>query len=130
MTLSCFLQHFIVLSCPHTYISHTGLLQDDRIAYSPILSFSLQHPALRIFRYIISITNHVRVCSSRRLSTNKNNPTHSIRRNKKQFDQIDQKSDQKFEQYSCVTRTISNGSWQFPSSISLIRGGQLRSSST
>ena len=61
--------------CPRLHlciIAYTRLLQDDRLAYSPILSFSLQHSVLRIFRYIISITNHFRVRLSPRLSTSKN----------------------------------------------------------
>ena len=41
--------------------NHVRLWQDDRLAYSPMLSFSLRHSALCIFRYIKSITNHFRV---------------------------------------------------------------------
>ena len=62
--------------------------QDGKLAYLPMLSFLLQDFALRIFRYIISITNHFRVRSSPRLSTSKNttkifqrNPPRSIRNN-------------------------------------------------
>ena len=43
------------------FITHAMLLQDDKLAYSPMLSFSLQHFALRIFRCIISITSHFQV---------------------------------------------------------------------
>ena len=39
---------------------------------------------------------------------------------------FDQKSDRKFEHYSCVTRTINNGSWQSLLSIPLVRQFEFR----
>ena len=88
-----------------------------------MLFFSLQDSALRIFRYIISLTNHFRVRSSlgfppAKIQQKYFNLTHLAPLETMHFDQ---KFDQKFEHNSCVTRTINNASRPSLLSISLVQ---------